>query len=675
MQLIHNIKNIIRSDKYFVPLFTGLFFLVTLTGILHHEMWGDEAYYGIITAKSQSFSQLLNNYRFDQHPLTWNILIYLVYSIFHSLWSLKLLEVLISSISAFLILRYAPFSKLNKGLLVFSYFFVFEYAVLLRNYSLGILFTILFCILFSQKKDKIIWQSLVLFFLANINGYSLMLALSFWFMSFLNYINSRIKSLQNPFSTELITSILVVCAGTLLSLYQILPFRSGIFNQFSSIYFHWNPYLFKQTVISMFAAYFPIPNIFSSHFWNTSILMAFPYWLQWCFVFFTIILFILIATYYFSKSKLLSVIYVLGTVGITSFMYCVNSQNFARFYGHLFILLIACLWLGFYQVERFSKAKNDNIFIDFVDRNKQLLLTMLLSVQVISGLYFIISDIRKPFSASYLASQFINNNHYKKLPIVGYEQGWVSAMHLYQSVPFYYPESERWGSFNAPQFKADRLTPPDLLSRLVLFSEDHPKFLLVMTQDLALTRSDLELNRIAEFTDSIWANEIYYIYLVNKKQLMEGDVPVISVLPVESVKGCNELGILYYNAGVYDKAEELWNKAIAKDYFALSLHNNLGMVYLNRGDYEKPEKEYITELNHKPLDLLTLGNLGNLYATQGRWNLAIRQWEQIININPSEISTLKNLAMYYYNRQQYAKANKYFRQLQKQGVTIPSNMI
>ena len=49
--------------------------------------------------------------------------------------SMKIIHLAISTVSVFLILKYAPFNKIIRAMLVFGYFFFYEYSIISRILS------------------------------------------------------------------------------------------------------------------------------------------------------------------------------------------------------------------------------------------------------------------------------------------------------------------------------------------------------------------------------------------------------------------------------------------------------------------------------------------------------------------------------------------------------------
>src|SRR5271157_3575330 len=104
----------------------SVFFLLSFIGILHHEIWLDEAQHFLLARDSRSLSELVYNCRFEGHPLLWNIILFLVTRFTTQIFYMQLIHILVSCITAFIICR-CNISLFEKIVIIFSYFIFFEY--------------------------------------------------------------------------------------------------------------------------------------------------------------------------------------------------------------------------------------------------------------------------------------------------------------------------------------------------------------------------------------------------------------------------------------------------------------------------------------------------------------------------------------------------------------------
>ena len=130
------------TERWRVDLKTGLSFVFFVALLLvltvHHEPWRDESD-AWLTARDESFAGLIRLSSHSGTPVLWYLtqapfakagLPYAVQGYLHAL---------IAALAAGLLLFRAPFPFVLRLVLVFGYYLSFEYAVIARNYSSGIM--------------------------------------------------------------------------------------------------------------------------------------------------------------------------------------------------------------------------------------------------------------------------------------------------------------------------------------------------------------------------------------------------------------------------------------------------------------------------------------------------------------------------------------------------------
>jgi hypothetical protein len=101
--------------KVLMPLML-LYAIVSTIGILHHEIWLDEAQHFVIARDSASITDLYKNMQYDGHVQLWNYLLYFItHYISAEVIAMQLFHLLIINAAVFLFLRFAPFPLWIKG--------------------------------------------------------------------------------------------------------------------------------------------------------------------------------------------------------------------------------------------------------------------------------------------------------------------------------------------------------------------------------------------------------------------------------------------------------------------------------------------------------------------------------------------------------------------------------
>ena len=166
----------IKQINYDLLLFI-LFFVLCAMGILKHEMWRDELEAWLIAKDSISISELLRNIKYTGHPALWYLCLHLLSKITSDPIIMQLFHLVIAAGVIFVFLHYSTFNELQKTVFCFGYFPLYEYGVISRNYSLGVLFIFTFCALYCRKNKSYLFLAIALALMSHTNVYSLIIVL------------------------------------------------------------------------------------------------------------------------------------------------------------------------------------------------------------------------------------------------------------------------------------------------------------------------------------------------------------------------------------------------------------------------------------------------------------------------------------------------------------------
>ncbi len=503
------------------------FIVLGIVGILHHELWRDETQAWLLARDSSSPLNLLRNSKYEGHPLLWHYCLYGLSRISHSLVMMQGFNLLLAVGSVVLIVKRSPFTLLQKGLIVFGYFTLYEYSMLARSYGLSMFLVFLFCALYCQRRPLFWGLTVALALLANtsILGLSMSLALA---------IALYYRLTLSPERKALGAHLFVVMAAWLASAFQIgrsllqpmgiegfdadaraaaagLPTAQGAVQHTAESTLIAGKLENLDKVLQIFLkGFLPLPT-FNFHFWNehplenTMLRTSAGLWLLLLSALLVGLL-LLIVFQLLQKTPLFLSIYGLGSLAMLGLFIFVHRGT-TRHHGHLFILLLACLWLAQWSRRHFATERT-KIF--------SLLFTGLLFVQAFSGIYAYTADILYPFSASYQTAQIIKTSDLNDLPIIGINQRPVSPLSAYLDRPIYYPEARQFGSFwdiSYPEYKEESL----VVEAIEDFAEDHSSFLAVLTAPVdvedfgAITRASY----LTYVGPSIVEDEAFYLYRID----------------------------------------------------------------------------------------------------------------------------------------------------------------
>jgi hypothetical protein len=143
-----------------------------------HEPWKDETQTWRLAIDSHGLGALVHNARYEGHPLLFHLILQAVALLSRSWWAVVVLHVVIACAAAWVVLRYAPFSRLEKVLVIAGYYPVYEYAVIVRPYGLGMLLAFASCAAWTAERRRTLLASVLLVLLANTTVLGLLLALT-----------------------------------------------------------------------------------------------------------------------------------------------------------------------------------------------------------------------------------------------------------------------------------------------------------------------------------------------------------------------------------------------------------------------------------------------------------------------------------------------------------------
>lgn len=521
---ITRLQNHINSqdNRTFVVWALLLYFVFVAITITLHEIWFDEMQAWLIAKDSSSLSELFQNLSYDGHPLLWYLPLYLLSRITHNPIAMQFFHLIIATCTAYIFLKFAPFTRLQRLLFIFGYFPIYEYAVISRNYSLGICFIFLFCALFKPGPNKnYLALSVILFLLSQTNAYGFILVASLAAMLVFEFLTDR--ELRKFLSGKKILIALCIClvlSGLVLSNVAITPKSDGLYAGIWACNLDLKH--FPETLKTVWHGFVPVPRLNKYCYWGTNVLpgKTLPDFLSLSILCFVLLMFI--------KIPLIFFLFSFGTAVILTFEYLIY-HGFIRHYGHLFILFVACLWLS----KCCSKEKQLKHLllletVKFCSMYKMTFFNILLSIHFAIGLFASGMDWFCPFSTGRAAAQYIKDSGMDNLPLVGDCDTSTPVIAGYLDRSIYYPRRNRLGTFTV--FDSNRLAYLNerfLLRKAQEWATDTKSNVLIVLNHSLKTKSD-SIIKIREFQNSIWDNENFCLYLLQyqPKNVVEINKPI-----------------------------------------------------------------------------------------------------------------------------------------------------
>ncbi|GAI13650.1 unnamed protein product [marine sediment metagenome] len=169
--------------------------------------------------------------------------------------------------------------RVRKTMCVFGYFMFYEYSIISRNYAFGVLFIIIFCILYKNKYKNIIPISIVLLLMGQQNIVSLVISIALILFVMFDFLKSSKEVKRSINKIQIIVAISIILVGFIFTYLQLGTFivmgtnySPSILNIFKKSF---NEY--KEIIVIMtqgiIRAYLPIPNI-NIGFWGSNIIVG-----------------------------------------------------------------------------------------------------------------------------------------------------------------------------------------------------------------------------------------------------------------------------------------------------------------------------------------------------------------------------------------------------------------
>ncbi|MFB2980565.1 hypothetical protein [Microseira sp. BLCC-F43] len=526
----------IQTENYFNSIFKSnnalknwlilLFFSLGLIGILHHEMWRDELQSWLIAKDSSSIIDLFNNLRYEAHPALWHSCLYLITRFTHNPLAMQIFHLLLATSVIYVFIEFSPFTRFQKILFTFGYFPFYEYSIISRSYSLGILLIFIFCALYPTRNRNYFPLSVILALLANTHAYGLIFALFLAMTLVLDgFLAQDIRTLFKTKKWQTLVSLAIVCLGILMGIFQIIPLDDADFKSDVIRLEDWaafpllNNRLFA-TILTIWRSYIPIPNFFQYQFWNTNILINGDSIARICAISITIII-LLYSAALFIRKPIVLFLYLCGTCGFLVFSYT-KFIGSLRHHGNLFFLFLACVWISSFYIksdlliEKLKSSQKILTRLNLVDRYKNVYLSGILFAHVIAGLLAVYLDFNYTFSGSKEVANYIDQQGLKDYVLVGSRDYAAAPVAGFLNRQIYYLESDKLGSFIVWR---NRKLPKqrEVLDRVERLIKQNNKALLILNYKLKVKRNELNISFLFKSSQSIVPDETYYLYLIQKK--------------------------------------------------------------------------------------------------------------------------------------------------------------
>ena len=508
-----------KKNKHYALGLTVLFLAVGAFTASHHEMWRDEIQAWLLARDSTSVFNLFANLKYEGHPGLWHLCLMPLSWITHSPVIMQMFHLLITGVTVYLFARYAPFNWFQKFLFCFGYFVLYEYAIVARNYALGMLLITVFCVLFRERYKRFIWVGCVLLLLAHTSVHALIVTIAIGIALSCEYVFSRwfLKPLSQEIEAiedkrPIWIGFTLIGIGIITSVLQLNPPPDTGFAV--GWHFSFEMKRVNDIVKLISRAYLPVPRPVSG-FWGSNLLTTYPFFqtiqIPLCYVL------ILLSGLLFFKRPTALLTYLISTFGLLTFFY-IKYHGSIRHHGFLFLTFLMCFWI--YRDSPAAEQQGTDSVIDRVlNVAGTVLLSVLLIYHAIGGVIAVRMEHRHIFSYGKLTAEYIKSQDMQGLPMVGHADPATSTVvgYLQQPLQIYYPRGSRLGSFvRWDKARTHSVSKRDVVVAAKMLSDEKLQDVLIISnQNLsAKLMTEYNLTFLVKFTGSVVGDEGFNLYLM-----------------------------------------------------------------------------------------------------------------------------------------------------------------
>jgi len=424
----------------FTALVSTAYLLFLIWMQLHHEMLRDEVHSWTLSRLAQSFGELVTGDRvYEGHPPLWFWYLHAWSLFIKPAWGLQAATIAAAWGGAVLLLRYAPFPRFLKVLLLCTYYLGFEHTVMCRNYVLGWFLLCVFCALYNPVRVRYWAIAIAIGLLSLTSVYGLIMSLFLLMYYVADNVTVALpfrfpssssspsfpRTLTLTASPRLVGGFALASAAILFCVVVVQPPDpnpfSGSFN-FNGLNLDAIP-----DVLHRFAHGFVPLRPIGIAFWTSSIFPAGDdRGALVCLVGGGLALLAVLSLY---PSWRLMLVY-LGAVALMQFFQVTRYRGDPRHWGHYFTFFIAACWL---------------LRSTFPKRRHLLstgLLIVMAGVQVESFVAATVGDSTFVFSGGRQTAAFIRRSHLADLPIVAGPDWFVITVTGYLERPYISSETD-----------------------------------------------------------------------------------------------------------------------------------------------------------------------------------------------------------------------------------------
>ena len=411
--------------------------LISVVSALH-EPWKDETQAWRLAIDSHGVADLVRNARYEGHPLLWHVMLQALGHLSRAWWPVAVLHIVIACVGAWLVLRYAPFTRLQKVLLVFGYWSAYEYAIVVRPYGLGMVLAIAACIAWTAPRQRLVWTVVCLALLANTTAIGTLLAMALagafafdwaWPDDVARRPSRRTVALVG------LGSLAVLLVVFFFAVAQIRPPADAVFQgEVRPAFTRWDIATIPTFELR---ALMPIVRFEDGVRWNQSVFeptdSRYDLALMFCLSLVVLAVGLVIA----ARRRVSLVFYLVGTVGFLLFFKFV-FPGASYHHGYLFIVWVLAAWLA-WGAPPSDEPGTLRRLTAVADRIRPNLFVVSLIPPVFAAAELIVADAVAPFADARRVAGVIRDHGLADAPLIAIVRPHAQSVGAFLDRPVLYP--------------------------------------------------------------------------------------------------------------------------------------------------------------------------------------------------------------------------------------------
>ncbi len=454
------------GDRAFALVALLVFAGITTILSTWHEPWHDELQAWRIALDSASLTELVRNVRYEGHPLFPFLLLRALGLVSRAWTSVVIAHVLIACGNAWIVLRYAPFSRLHRLLIIFGYFFVFEYAVIVRPYGLGMLFGLAACAAWCAPRRRVALTAVLLLLLANTSAVGLALGLALGCGFLLDAAEDWGDWRWSPRARAgaMAAGVLVVTVVAITMAWSMMPpadsgYRGGTGDNARKLQF------VARSISLPARAFLPFPpiDVDGSTRWNSWAFGSTQ--TQLIVADLVAVALVLAGALVVARRRSALVLWAMAVGGFYAFFTLLHPGSF-RHHGYIVVAFIAAAWLAY---ARPSSRWTESLarVLHRLEPARAPLLTFLLLPMIGAAWQLARADRDQQFASGPQVVEVLRSEHLIDLPIVGDAYPWSQPVAALLDRPVFLPRENRATTWVSNGYVRHGLSADVILDRTI----------------------------------------------------------------------------------------------------------------------------------------------------------------------------------------------------------------